>query len=63
MYYIEASTDDSLQDGLINNTLRHDPAGADFETLEAAHAALDDFCERKGFSISDFNVDKTEVAA
>lgn len=45
-YYIEACTNDAMQDAVINQTLRNDKAGGNFCTAEKAFSAAADFCTR-----------------
>jgi len=57
MWQIEASVDDPVEQALLTNTIANDPmAYRRFDSIEKAHNALDDFCERKGLSMSLFNV-------
>ena len=57
MYQIQPSTDDLVERALLTNTIANDPlVYRNFPTVEQAHDALDDFCERKGLPMSAFNV-------
>ena len=59
MYQIEASIDDPVEQALLTNAIANDPlVYRRFQTIEQAHNALDDFCERKGLPLSSFNVQR-----
>jgi len=59
MYQIEASIDDPVEQALLTNAISNDPlVYRRFQTIEQAHNALDDFCERKGLPLSSFNVQR-----
>lgn len=62
MYYLEPCSNSPELNKVIQDTLERDPAGDWFRTIEEAHAALDSFCDRKGFSLSDFNVEPVSPA-
>jgi molybdopterin/thiamine biosynthesis adenylyltransferase len=62
MWQIEASVDDPTEQALLTNTIANDSMlYRRFDSIEKAHNALDDFCERKGLPLSSFNVQ--DVAA
>lgn len=62
MWQIEASVDDPVEQAMLTNTIANDPlVYRRFDSIEKAHDALDDFCERKGLAMSLFNVQ--DVAA
>ena len=62
MWQIEASVNDPVEQAMLTNTIANDPyVYRRFPSIELAHEALDDFCERKGLAMSLFNVQ--DVAA
>ena len=62
MWQIEPSVDDPVERAMLTNTIANDPwVYRRFPSVEHAHEALDDFCERKGLAMSLFNVQ--DVAA
>ena len=57
MWKIEAFVDNSVEQAVLTNTIANDPLVCRlFPSVELAHDALDDFCERKGLAMSLFNV-------
>ena len=62
MWRIAGSGKDPVEQALLANTIANDPlAYRLFPSVELAHDALNDFCERKGLAMALFNVQ--EVAA
>ena len=62
MYQIEASLNNPVENALLTNAIANDPlVYRNFLTIEQAHEALDDFCERKDLSIGSFNVQTVAV--
>lgn len=62
MWQIEVSVDDPVQQALLVNTLANDlMAYRRFQSIEQAHNALYEFCERRGLRMDSFNVQ--DVAA
>ena len=56
-FEIEASVNDPLEQAMLTNTIANDPlVYRRFPSIELAHDALDDFCERKGLALALFNV-------
>jgi len=57
MWQIEASVNDPVEQAMLTNTIANDPlVRRSFPSIELAHDALDDFCERKGLAMASFNV-------
>ncbi len=57
MWQIEASVNDPVERAMLTNTIANDPlVYRRFPSVELAHAALDDFCERKSLATALFNV-------
>ena len=57
MYKIEAMVSDPVKQALLTNVIVNDRVVYQiFSTIEEAHGALDDFCERKDLPMSCFNV-------
>lgn len=62
MYYLEPCSSNAECNDLIRANLFRDPAGVLFRSIFEAHRALDDFCERNGFNLSDLNVGRVVPA-
>ena len=62
MWQIDPSVNDPVEQAMLANTIANDPlVYRRFPSIELAHDALNDFCERKGLAMALFNVQ--EVAA